>query len=120
MTVECAITVLRELPEVFFPATKEEEVPPPTPSSDLHKHLGELLESQKGADVTFLLASGGERFPAHKSVLAKRSRVFMAEFFGGMEERTSRVVEVQDVDPAAFEAMLRFVRLHRRGATRAR
>jgi len=53
--VECAITVLRELPEVVFPATKEEEVPPPTPSSDLHKHLGELLESQKGADVTFLL-----------------------------------------------------------------
>ncbi|CAD6338741.1 unnamed protein product [Miscanthus lutarioriparius] len=82
---------------------------PPTPSSDLHKHLGELLESQKGADVTFLLASGGERFPAHKSVLAARSRVFMAEFFGGMEERTSRVVEVHDVKPAAFEAMLRFV-----------
>ncbi|XP_066374293.1 BTB/POZ and MATH domain-containing protein 2-like [Miscanthus floridulus] len=112
LTVECAITVLRERPEVvFLPAapTNEEEVPPPTPSSDLHKHLGELLESQKGADVTFLLASGGERFPAHKSVLAARSRVFMAEFFGGMEERTSRVVEVQDVEPAAFETMLRFV-----------
>lgn len=108
LTVECAITVLRELPEVVFPVTKE-EVPPPTPSSDLHKHLGELLEGQKGADVTFLLAPGGERFPAHKSVLAARSRVFMAEFFGGMEERTSRVVEVQDVEPVAFEAMLRFV-----------
>ncbi|KAG0515540.1 LOW QUALITY PROTEIN: hypothetical protein BDA96_10G287600 [Sorghum bicolor] len=115
LTVECSITVLRELPEVVFPppaTTEMEEVPPPTPSSDLHKHLGELLESKKGADVTFLLASsagGGERFPAHKTVLAARSRVFMAEFFGGMEERTSRVVEVQDVDPAAFEAMLRFV-----------
>ncbi|CAD6335923.1 unnamed protein product [Miscanthus lutarioriparius] len=47
LTVECAITVLRELPEVVFPATKEEEVPPPTPSSDLHKHLGELLRARR-------------------------------------------------------------------------
>ncbi|RLN29350.1 hypothetical protein C2845_PM05G29270 [Panicum miliaceum] len=99
LTVECAITVLGERPEVVFPATptpiKEDvDVPPSPPSSDLHRHLGDLLESQKGADVTFLLASGARRFPAHKSVLAARSPVFMAEFFGGMEERTSRVVEV--------------------------
>ncbi|CAN6338370.1 unnamed protein product [Urochloa humidicola] len=46
---------------------------PPPP--DLHRHLGELRRNQAGADVTFT--------------------VFMAEFFGAMEERNAQRVEVQ-------------------------
>ncbi|KAF8687302.1 hypothetical protein HU200_042983 [Digitaria exilis] len=73
----------------------------PLPSSDLHKHLGELLEGQRGADVTFVLDSG-DRFPAHKNILAARSPVFMAEFFGDMKERSSQSADV-------FKVMLHFI-----------
>ena len=52
----------------------------PVPSSNLPQHLGQLLESHSGADVTF--AVSGESFAAHKSILAARSPVFRAEFFG--------------------------------------
>ncbi|CAN6177187.1 unnamed protein product [Urochloa humidicola] len=105
LTVECTITVLKELKDTFIPA---KEKAPPLPSSDLHQHLGELLESQTGADVTFIVS--GERFPAHKSILAARSSVFRALFFGNMMNGgSSQCVQVKDIEPAVFKAMLRFV-----------
>ncbi|CAN6163132.1 unnamed protein product [Urochloa humidicola] len=79
LTVQCTITVLKELSGVVVPAVTE-TVALPLPSSDLQRDLGELLHGQTGADVTFVLESG-ERFPAHKAILAARSPVFMAEFF---------------------------------------
>ncbi|KAL6842079.1 hypothetical protein ACP4OV_028058 [Aristida adscensionis] len=42
-TVECNITVLKDIKAIPFPST------------DLQKHLGELLRSQAGADVTFVV-----------------------------------------------------------------
>ncbi|RLN27724.1 hypothetical protein C2845_PM05G14010 [Panicum miliaceum] len=71
------------------------------------QHLGELLESQVGADVTFALS--GESFAGHKNVLAARSPVFMAEFFGGMREKTSGRVKIKEIEPSVFGAMLRFI-----------
>lgn len=106
LTVECTVIVLKELPDVIIPAIKKDV---PLPSSNLHQHLGDLMENPKGADVTFTFASSGERFPAHKSILAARSPVFMAEFFGHMEESSSQVVLIEDMEPAVFKAMLRFV-----------
>jgi len=50
------------------------------PASDMHKDLCKLLRSRAGADVTFTVS--GESFAAHKSILAARSPVFRAEFFG--------------------------------------
>ncbi|KAF7098089.1 LOW QUALITY PROTEIN: hypothetical protein CFC21_099855 [Triticum aestivum] len=92
LAVECAITV-----KVVAP-------PPPT---NLHQHLRELLRSGTGADVTFIVS--GESFAAHKLILASRSPVFMAEFFGAMKEKRSRRVEVQDMEASAFRAMLHFI-----------
>ncbi|XBI41046.1 hypothetical protein VPH35_125549 [Triticum aestivum] len=91
LAVECAIT------KVVAP-------PPPT---NLHQHLRELLRSGTGADVTFIVS--GESFAAHKLILASRSPVFMAEFFGAMKEKRSRRVEVQDMEASAFRAMLHFI-----------
>ena len=95
LTVECTITVFRE-PE-----------PRGAAIADLSRHLGELLRSEAGADVTF--AVSGETFAAHKVVLAARSPVFMAEFFRDMKEKDARHVEIQDMDAAAFTAMLHFI-----------
>ena len=94
--MECTVTVFRSDPEAI-----------PVPSSSLHQHLGELLASKAWSDVTFTVS--GESFPAHKNVLAVRSPVFMAEFFGHMKEKRSQRVEIKDMDAAILGAMLRFI-----------
>uniref|UniRef100_A0ACD5Y5V8 Uncharacterized protein n=1 Tax=Avena sativa TaxID=4498 RepID=A0ACD5Y5V8_AVESA len=104
-TLQCTITVLRELPVQTFPAGKETTVQ--APSSNLHLQLGELLQSEAGADVVFVVS--GESFAAHKLILAARSPVFMAQFLGQMMEKSSQRVEVKDMEAAVFKALLHFV-----------
>ncbi|KAF8651416.1 hypothetical protein HU200_063407 [Digitaria exilis] len=87
LTVEYTITVFRDLKDIRMTA------------SDLHQHLNGLLQSQAGADS----------FAAHKNILAARSPVFKAGFFGEMEEKTSQCVEIQDMEAQVFKAMLRFI-----------
>ncbi|KAL6883431.1 hypothetical protein ACP4OV_010845 [Aristida adscensionis] len=72
------------------------------PPSNLHRHLGELLLTEKGADVVFEV--GGEAFAAHRCVLAARSPVFRAELLGTMKESdASSVVRVDDMEACVFE-----------------
>ncbi|KAK3134322.1 hypothetical protein QOZ80_6AG0547660 [Eleusine coracana subsp. coracana] len=99
-TVECTITVMTELP-----ADAATGLLPPC--SGLNHHLGELLHKGTGADVTLVVSA--ESFAAHKAILASRSPVFMAEFFGHMKENRSQSVEIKDMDPAVFRAMLHFI-----------
>jgi speckle-type POZ protein len=101
LTVECTLTVLKEV-EVPAPV-KEVRVP----SSNLLQHLISLLHSGTGADVTFVVS--GDSFPAHKNILAARSPVFMAEFFGEMKERSSGHIKVKEMEGATFKAMLHFI-----------
>jgi speckle-type POZ protein len=102
-SVQCMLEVFKELPDIRTVSFKELHLP----SSNLHQHLGELLQSQTGADVTFLVS--GESFAAHKAILAARSPVLMAEFFGEMKETRSPCVEIKDMEAAAFKAMLHFI-----------
>ncbi|TVU50165.1 hypothetical protein EJB05_01525, partial [Eragrostis curvula] len=95
VTMECSITVFKE------------QVDNPMPSSNLQKDLCELLRSGCGADVTFVVS--GESFAAHKNVMAARSPVFMAEFFGEMKEKTSPCIEIREMEAAVFKAMLQFM-----------
>lgn len=110
-TVECSITVLKKAPArntaAAAAATAMDRDAAMLPSLELHRHLGELLQKGTGADVTFHVS--GEKFAAHKAILASRSPVFMAELFGGMKEEASRHIEVKDIKPAAFKAVLRFI-----------
>jgi speckle-type POZ protein len=77
------------------------------PPSDLHQHLGDLLKSKDGTDVTFQV--GGESFSAHRSVLAARSSVFKAELFGAMKENTVDTIEIGDMEADVFKSLLRFI-----------
>jgi len=79
------------------------------PPSDLHRHLADLLQTEKGADVVFQV--GRETFPAHRCMLAARSPVFSAEFFGAMKDsRTAaEVVQVNDMEAPVFKALLCFL-----------
>ncbi|KAJ1260308.1 hypothetical protein BS78_10G222600 [Paspalum vaginatum] len=106
-TVECTLTVLKEPHNKQTAHHHRRPADNLVPSSSLPRNLGELLEKGTGADVTLVVA--GESFAAHKAILASRSPVFMAEFFGHMKEKRSQRVEVKGVEAAVFGAMLHFI-----------
>ena len=70
------------------------------PESDIGMHFGMLLDKQEGSDVVFDVA--GEKFHAHKLVLAARSAVFRAQFFDELDCEKSEIV-VTDMEPKVFE-----------------
>ncbi|KAA8550105.1 hypothetical protein F0562_001789 [Nyssa sinensis] len=76
------------------------------PESDIGAHFGMLLENMEGSDVIFNVA--GEKFNAHKLVLAARSSVFRSEFFDGSEGDKQEII-VMDMEPKVFKAMLHFI-----------
>ncbi|KAL6883736.1 hypothetical protein ACP4OV_011150 [Aristida adscensionis] len=109
-TVRCRIIVLNGFRAVGEGEAAAAAPPSPVhmPAPDLHRHLGELLRSGRGADAAFQV--GDETFAAHRCVLAARSPVFDAELFGSMKEgRAAAVVQVDDVAAPAFGALLYFV-----------
>ncbi|CAA6661722.1 unnamed protein product [Spirodela intermedia] len=69
----------------------------PVPPSDMGQCLGKLLETGLGSDVVFKV--GDESFRAHKLILAARSPVFRAQFFGLIGDPNIGSVAVEDVDP---------------------
>jgi hypothetical protein len=70
------------------------------PESDIGEHFGMLLENEECSDVTFNVS--GEKFHAHKLVLAARSPVFETEFFNGMDE-DNHVIVITDMEPKVFK-----------------
>lgn len=76
------------------------------PESDIGAHFGMLLDNMEGSDITFNVA--GEKFHAHKLVLAARSPAFRSEFFDKMVG-DEQEVSVTEMEPKVFKAMLHFV-----------
>ncbi|XP_062082359.1 BTB/POZ and MATH domain-containing protein 4-like [Humulus lupulus] len=76
------------------------------PESDIGTHFGMLLENMEGSDISFDVA--GEKFRGHKLVLAARSPIFRSKFFEGLEEDNTEV-EITDLEPKVFKAMLHFI-----------
>ncbi|CAL5061886.1 unnamed protein product [Urochloa decumbens] len=116
VTIRCDVTVFngfRAAAAAAAPPPKSKSKLAPVPPSELQKHLGDLLQSGRGADVVFEL-DGGERFPAHRCVLSARSAAVSAELFGaGAKEGDAAngaagVVRVEGVGAGAFRALLRY------------
>ncbi|XP_050212399.1 BTB/POZ and MATH domain-containing protein 4 isoform X2 [Mercurialis annua] len=76
------------------------------PESDIGAHFGMLLENEECSDITFNV--DGEKFHAHKLVLAARSPVFESEFFDALDEDNHEIV-VRDTEPKVFKALLHFI-----------
>ncbi|KAI4988297.1 hypothetical protein ZWY2020_029927 [Hordeum vulgare] len=95
LVIECEVSVMKE--------TFEVHVPP----SDLSDNLAKLLEGEKGADVTFKVQ--GEVFSAHKILLAMRSTVFDAKFYGPMGDKEAHDISIDDMQPTVFKAFLHFI-----------
>ncbi len=70
---------------------------------------GKLVEDGALADVVLLVE--GERFPAHRGVLAVRSEYFYGLFLSGMQGGGSEggVQEISQVSAGAFRVVLRYL-----------
>ncbi|KAI6674713.1 hypothetical protein NL676_002619 [Syzygium grande] len=101
LSVHCIVGVVRshtEGPKIFSI---------PVPPSSIGQDFGKLLDSGKGADVSFEV--DGEVFPAHKLVLAARSPVFRAQLYGPMKDQNTKLIRVEDMEPSVFKALLHFI-----------
>ena len=74
---------------------------------ECNKHM---LDNHLYCDVKFQVGKAGRLINAHKYVLASRSSVFAAMFYGGLPE-TSDVIVVSDIDPEVFDILLRYIYL---------
>ncbi|KAI3888372.1 hypothetical protein MKW92_006688 [Papaver armeniacum] len=105
LSIHCTVEVLQEARVETVEEDKHYVFP--VPPSDLVQNLKGLLESETGSDVTFHV--GNEFFRAHKSILAARSPVFRAMFFGLVGNQNMETVAIEEFDPFAFKAMLLFL-----------
>ncbi|KAI3961592.1 hypothetical protein MKW92_032786, partial [Papaver armeniacum] len=103
LSITCTISVLQTRDEEGKPKHQVIHVPP----SDVTQNLKDLLKSEVGCDVTFRV--GNEFFRAHKLILAARSPVFRAQFFGSFGNPDIETVTIQEFEPFAFKAMLLFL-----------
>ncbi|KAH7942093.1 hypothetical protein HPB49_020454 [Dermacentor silvarum] len=73
--------------------------------------FGDFLENSRYADVEFIVKSdaysASKTFKAHKQLLALRSDVFGAMFYGSLRERDT--VLIQDLNPDGFRGLLKYV-----------
>jgi BTB/POZ domain len=65
------------------------------------------FNNEMAADFNFKVKN--RVFPGHKIILAGRSPVFAAMFKHDMKEKETSEVEIEDMDPAVFQKMLKFI-----------
>ena len=65
-----------------------------------------MLDNHLYCDVKFKVGKAGNLMRAHKYVLASRSSVFAAMFYGCFQESTD-VIKVSDIEPDVFDILLR-------------
>ncbi len=73
----------------------------------LSEHIGALFLNDEYSDVTLLV--DGQRFNAHKVILAARSEYFRALLYGGMLESAMSEIELKDTPLGAFKFLLRYI-----------
>ncbi|KAK8458721.1 hypothetical protein SEVIR_3G426450v4 [Setaria viridis] len=102
LRIRCTVRILEEESRPTGYCFVAAPAPP-----DITGWLATLLESGRRADVTFAVEAS--RFDAHKLVLALRSPVFRAKFFGDSRDSSQEWFRVYDIGAPVFEAMLRFI-----------
>nr|CAB3485817.1 unnamed protein product [Digitaria exilis] len=102
LTIRCTLTVFKSRTEDVN--TTIISVPP----ANLNQVLEHMLKDRKGVDVTFYV--DGKLFQAHRCVLAARSPVYDAEFFGPLKKNHERPIKIiDDMDPTIFAGLLHFI-----------
>lgn len=77
---------------------------------NVRERLSCMFNNETLADIQFVVGKGSllQVIPAHKFVLSIGSSVFDAMFNGGMAS-TTKEIELPDIEPAAFLALLKFL-----------
>ncbi|XP_051054954.1 speckle-type POZ protein-like [Phodopus roborovskii] len=104
LSLQCQVTVVQDSFHI------SEESPTPkiqVPRCTMADELGELWENSLFADCCLVVA--GQEFRAHKAILAARSPVFRALFQRDMEESRTNRIEILDLEPHVFKAMMCFI-----------
>ncbi|KAM7494871.1 hypothetical protein LguiB_029480 [Lonicera macranthoides] len=101
LSMRCTVGVVRSRVE----GPKQCSIP--IPPSDMGQNIRYLMESEIGRDIVFRV--GEETFKAHKLILAARSPVFRAQFFGLIGNPNMDEVVLEDIEPSIFKAMLLFI-----------
>ncbi|OIW14189.1 hypothetical protein TanjilG_21329 [Lupinus angustifolius] len=100
LIMDCTVGVVK----TRFEGSKQGIV---VPQSNMGRDFKDLFESEVGCDIVFKVKS--ESFKAHKLILAARSPVFRAQFFGLVGDPSIEEVVVEDIEPFIFKAMLLFI-----------
>lgn len=95
--MHCTVGVVRS--RVEGPKDYSVVVPP----SDMGQNLKYLLDAELGCDIVFQV--GEETFKGHKLILAARSPVFRAQFFGLIGNPNTDKVELEDIEPSIFKVI---------------
>lgn len=78
--------------------------------SDLRGILGTMLKDKQLEDLCdVVLIVGGERFPAHKAVLAAASQVFKAMFTREMKEKYQQEIVLSSLDPRSWRIAVQYI-----------
>jgi speckle-type POZ protein len=97
-TVRCVMTVIKKSPH----RRHKHNCGP-----NLAQQFECLLKDGKGTDVTFSV--DGQLFHAHRCVLVARSPVFEAKLLGPMKKKPTQHINIEDIAPSIFEALLHFI-----------
>jgi speckle-type POZ protein len=76
-------------------------------SGGLVSYFEELFDDMSLSDFSFNI--GGREFPAHKVILAARSKYFAAMFKHPTKENSTNQVNIEDIEPEVFQELLRFI-----------
>lgn len=77
----------------------------------INQRATHILQSGQWADCTFIVGNENNQktLRGHRLILAMSSPVFEAMFYGGIAEKTGKAVEILDVQPDAFRALLQYI-----------
>jgi speckle-type POZ protein len=87
--------------------TKDRKPSAPVKEDDLGHGLAAMLDKLDLTDVHFDVE--GERFGAHRLVLAARSPVFRAELYGPMAESRMTSIAIHDMKASTFRYMMHYM-----------
>lgn len=106
LTVYCKILSFEENVNIVSSGRSENVESHPVNCVDqLSTQFQELFREMKFSDVIFVIR--GREFPAHKAILASRSKMFATMFENN--DNLINIVEIEDVEPDVFHELLHFI-----------
>ena len=112
LTIVCKLAYDKENHQVVSSGPLESYYlnPPSTASvsSKFGRDMEKMFISMPHSDLVFIV--DGKELPAHKAILSSRSSVFEAMFdHPDLKENQLNRVDIEDVKPEVFQALLRFI-----------